>query len=438
MLTFGPSVVSSLFVLATASLAKADADHFILTRLSSIAFARLDPIVSPGKVSGHVHNILGGSCFSQNLNTPEEQQACDCSSAIIGDDRSNYWSPALYYQDKNGTFSPILSGNRIYYFTKSEDVKPFPPGLRMISGLAGTRNASDTHSFGVKISCNHGLQTQYLPNGTSHPEGCGAISLGIYFPSCGLANGTLDSEDHFSHMAWPLSHQGGGLPPYEDVNGALCPESHPIKYPTIFMEANYYPSSEQPWHSGNPVILSTGDQSGLGYHADFVNGWNQQVLTDTIAQCGLGKGPGDQLTECAPLAKSRNETATWYCRYQNQIPNEDVGYFRPLDNLPGCNKVWPTDGPDVKPACEEENPPAFVYPDVEFVNLLDREHIPMAFTLAQNISNVRYEFVPSLGETGASYFLPWGIDATNKASLKSSTVEELLAAANATEDESCE
>ena len=100
------------------------------------------------------------------------------------------------YQYQNKTFSPILNQNRIYYFTKTDDTKPFPPGLRMITGLATTRNASDTHSLGVKISCNHGLQTQYLPNGTSHPEGCGAIAMGVYFPSCGLANGTLDSEDH--------------------------------------------------------------------------------------------------------------------------------------------------------------------------------------------------------------------------------------------------
>lgn len=52
----------------------------------------------------------------------------------------------------------------------------------------------------------------------------------------------------------------------------LLMASHPIKYPTIFMEANYYLNAEQPWHAGNPVILSNGDESGLTYHADFVAG----------------------------------------------------------------------------------------------------------------------------------------------------------------------
>jgi hypothetical protein len=47
----------------------------------------------------------------------------------------------------------------------------------------------------------------------------------------------------------------------------------------------------------------------------------------------------------------------------------DVGFYRPLNDLPGCNPVWPSDGPDAKPACEEENPPEFLYPNTQFVNL---------------------------------------------------------------------
>ena len=94
-----------------------------------------------------------------------------------------------------------------------------------------------------------------------------------------------------------------------------------------------------------------------------------QTITDTIAQCGNGKGPGDQLETCAPLAKTLDQTASWNCRYENQIPNEDVGLYRALDKLPGCNLVWPTNSPDTKPVCEETDPPAFIYPNTEFVNL---------------------------------------------------------------------
>lgn len=105
-------------------------------------------------------------------------------------------SRALYYQYPNNTFAPILGQTRIYYFNKSPDVKPFPPGLRMITGSAMTRNGSDIKSAGVAISCDHGEQSQYLPNGTSHLGGCEGISMGIFFPSCGVADGRVDSDDH--------------------------------------------------------------------------------------------------------------------------------------------------------------------------------------------------------------------------------------------------
>lgn len=49
--------------------------------------------------------------------------------------------------------------------------------------------------------------------------------------------------------------------------------------------------------------------------------------------------------------------------------SRDVGLYRSLDALPGCNKVWLTTDPDTKPECKEDNPPGFVYPNAEFVNL---------------------------------------------------------------------
>ena len=42
-------------------------DHFILTRLFPLSLARVDPIVNPGAVSGHVHNVVGGSCFGGEI-----------------------------------------------------------------------------------------------------------------------------------------------------------------------------------------------------------------------------------------------------------------------------------------------------------------------------------------------------------------------------------
>jgi hypothetical protein len=85
----------------------------------------------------------------------------------------------------------MIGSARIYYFMKGDKVKPFPPGLRMITGDIN-RDPKDTRALGLKISCNHGAETGVLPQGKK----CGGIALGIYFPSCGLADGSTSSEDN--------------------------------------------------------------------------------------------------------------------------------------------------------------------------------------------------------------------------------------------------
>ncbi|KAG6897318.1 hypothetical protein C0992_002494 [Termitomyces sp. T32_za158] len=81
-----------------------------------ITTERLDPIVNPGRVSGHVHSgtatldklvadkslietrlVLGGSNFRMNTNTGALRQS-ECTSIPIPEDKSNYWFPHLYFQ----------------------------------------------------------------------------------------------------------------------------------------------------------------------------------------------------------------------------------------------------------------------------------------------------------------------------------------------------
>ncbi|KAK8844091.1 hypothetical protein IAR55_006885 [Kwoniella newhampshirensis] len=387
-------------------------DHWIITTAQPLMLARVDPIVNPYAVSSHVHHVVGASNFGWHANSPEVQQEASCSSAIIGDDRSNYWAPQLYYQFTNGSFAPILGGARIYYFVKSKDVKPYPPALQMISGTAMSKNLSDTKTLGVMISCDHGLQTPWLPNGTSHPGGCSTISLGIFFPSCGLENGAITSHDYFSHLAWPQSYNGPDL--VDDPNGVHCPDSHPIKYPTIFAEFNYYLDDAHPWRNDDcTLILGNGDCSGNTYHADFINGWKASTLASAIEQCGDGNGPGENLGACAPLKASMSEENSWECRLEGQIPDEQVGLVRPIKKLPGCNPVWKSDV-SKKPTCNPkvENP-GWAAPNTYFENLKFRNHIPMALPEVSNASEA-YKIVPSLGDTGASKVGEWGTEGSNQ------------------------
>lgn len=88
-----------------ASIAPADA-FFRMSCPGRVARERLDPVVNPGKVSGHVHTISGGAGFSPSM-TFEGARASKCSSCEIKEDMSNYWTPQLYVHAKNGSFFPV-------------------------------------------------------------------------------------------------------------------------------------------------------------------------------------------------------------------------------------------------------------------------------------------------------------------------------------------
>lgn len=77
---------------------------------------RMDPIVSPGVASQHVHSVMGGSNFALNV-TGEELMNSQCSNSKIKGDNSNYWVPSLYFQDPaTGLFESVdMYYMNVYY-----------------------------------------------------------------------------------------------------------------------------------------------------------------------------------------------------------------------------------------------------------------------------------------------------------------------------------
>ncbi|KAL1408078.1 hypothetical protein Q8F55_004876 [Vanrija albida] len=347
---------------------------FIVHNIKPLVYARLDPIAAPGKVAPHVHILQGASNIRDVLNTPETQQNADCTSAIVQGDNSNYWQPALYYINKDNKYEAVPHGTtRVYYRTdqQSTRIQPFPQGLRMISGTAMSRDLSDPRTMGVRINTDVKELGPWLPNSTNHPEPYNRIRLTVAFPSCGKANQDLDSPNHFDHMAWPI-FRGGGM---EKSNwyGAFCPDSHPIKYPQLLYEIVYYFYKEQaidPKRKYN-VILANGDLTGNSLHADFVAGWDMNQLAQTIAydhmKPNLPCDAGDHLEKCPPLSTPEvvNDGKASACRLSGQIPAEEVGLFRPLDQLPGCNPNWaPENGLNKPNNCPwYKGDPGFVGPN---------------------------------------------------------------------------
>lgn len=105
-----------------------------------------------------------------------------------------------------------------------------------------------------------------------------------------------------------------------------------------------------------------------------MSGWDPTLLQSVIDDCGA---VGSNLYECSHLSASgmlqgwgpdtANGKVLNNCRYQGQLVDEDVGLYRPIDKLPGCNPRWDWDGPNEKPTdCEEVATPGFVSPNLQY------------------------------------------------------------------------
>ncbi|KAL5482302.1 hypothetical protein ACEPAI_8896 [Sanghuangporus weigelae] len=298
---------------------------------SSLTIDRLDPIISPGKVSTHVHTVVGASNFGPTASGENLLQS-KCTTTLVQDDKSSYWAPQLYYRSENGSFTlvPILFVNTYYEQRPGQDgnVSAFPPGLRMVAGdpTRTTYDDNDTSNKAVGFVCldysGKSSDSKEFPK-TNCKDG---LRAQVTFPSCWDGKNT-DSDDHKSHMSYPE----GGNP-----DNGECPQSHPIKVITLFHEWIFDVNKFEFKDGQKNWVFSFGDDVGYGFHADFVNGWKQDVLEAAIKEC-----TGDLFANvqgCAPFVPSINEGVAKGCTIPSQV-DEDVGKDHPIDALPGCNSV---------------------------------------------------------------------------------------------------
>jgi hypothetical protein len=141
------SSLKKLLAVVVALGGTADASGFWRIDCGRIQVGRIDPIVSPGKVSSHCHNVGGAYNFDQS-STYASLQASPCTSCEITMDKSAYWTPMLYYEYPNGTFIDVPnSGMIIYYLGRGNNLtnmQPFPPGFAMLSGSNTARSYDST------------------------------------------------------------------------------------------------------------------------------------------------------------------------------------------------------------------------------------------------------------------------------------------------------
>ena len=315
---------------------------------------RIDPIISPGQVSSHVHRISGGSNINVN-STYESMQESACTTCEIGADKSGYWTPLLYYEHANGTFEEVPNGGTVvYYLGRGSDIAnavPFPKGFQMVSGTPLARSydnetmtwgndtypgrpVSDRTSF-VCIGDYSKPGKEQLVNMDfdawgGNLECVNGMRAQIQFPSCWDGVNLYKADG--SHVAY-----------LSQIDNGVCPPGYPVTFMHLFFEMYY--SVALPQFVGGRFVFAFGDPTGYGFHGDFLNGWDLDVLEAAIEQCAVGNPEGSVGT-CPPLAVSDTAVYEQVCPENSPfgIPVIDEPVHGLIDKLPGCINI--VDGPE--------------------------------------------------------------------------------------------
>ncbi|KAM5474847.1 hypothetical protein MferCBS49748_000254 [Microsporum ferrugineum] len=318
-----------------------------------LGLARMDPIVNPGELSPHAHAIHGGKNFDFTI-TGDQLAESDCTSCAVTQDKSVYWVPTLYFLHANGTaeLAEQLGGTLVYYLLYGKDIKAFPRNFRMIAGDTGLRDFPFEQPDPPKSSWTDKEKTQSALgqksigfnclNYAAPPEAsmyrhtfpersfidstcANGLRLEIMFPSCWDGK-NLDSKDHKSHVAYP-----------SEINGGDCPEGFGTRLPTLFYETIWV---TKPFAGmDGKFVISNGDPTGAGYHADFIDGWDDGVLQEAVNTCTNDSG----VLEDCPVFNIQDQSKQNECKMKIPPSVEAEEYTLCPKGLPGGTKV--SEGP---------------------------------------------------------------------------------------------
>ena len=178
----------------------------------------------------------------------------------------------------------------------------------------------------------------------------------MFFPGC-WDGVNLDSADHKSHMAYPSG-----------IDSGECPSSHPVHLISLFYEVWYSVSPYNQLDAGGKFVLANGDPTGYGLHADFLNGWDNAVLSSAVQTCTDGSGNIQNCPAFAGRLQTNDQMNS--CSAPNPLPSENID--GPMPYLPGCVAVTNGPGPandgDLDPGCtaasRRRSPEADLAPNV--------------------------------------------------------------------------
>ncbi|GAA5828586.1 hypothetical protein JCM11251_000865 [Rhodosporidiobolus azoricus] len=315
---------------------------------------RTDPIVSPNTFSKHAHSIRGGSNFGPNA-TYESLRASECTSARAREDKSAYWTPTLFFQWANGSFTAVDEGGGLVYYlfrdhpSDKYPIEAFPEGFRMLTGdpTARTYTLSGNMKDAIGMNClGSPSPTRVEGSGLPVNKYCkDQLRAEIRFPSCWDGRNAYLSD--MSHVAYSAGESGP------------CPDTHPHRLVTLFYEVFF---EVQKWENlrsqaknpEQPFVFAMGDPTGFGWHGDFMNGWDPKLLQKAIETCLSPTSGG--IDECKVLEQyDRSKQGEKQCK-RTPVWDEHV-VDRTLPSLPGCNPVTYTQKDAKAVKCSKDTTP---------------------------------------------------------------------------------
>ncbi|KAK3949195.1 hypothetical protein QBC32DRAFT_41380 [Pseudoneurospora amorphoporcata] len=287
---------------------------FVMGCGKPITVDRLDPIVSPGRASAHLHTVMGGSAFDSTLDYNRTQAPNVRTTCAVSKDRSNYWVPTVYFRHANGSLESVqqVGGINVYYqerldwtdYCAGKQVRAFPEEFRMVAGDTNrrTHNASRVEDRAIEFICLLTNGQTGLPPFTGFPNRTcdGGLQIRIRFPSCwdGVGLGTFFSESSSSYHNSSSSSSYNGTHVVYPSRGDTgpCPSTHPVRIPALLYEMTWavdaFNHLRTPGPGDQPFVFSNGDKTGYGYHADFFNGWDVELLQKALEDESCGNNGG--------------------------------------------------------------------------------------------------------------------------------------------------
>jgi hypothetical protein len=216
-----------------------------------------DPIVHPGDPgASHLHDFFGNQ-DTDAYSTPASLAGGD-TTCNVRLDSASYWAPALMDHHQPVTPLGLIAYYRPAPGVDPASLQPYPEGLEMVAGDQTARTPQPVQTVGWM--CGNAEDVRTTPG---ECPSASPLRLRVTFPDCWDGQ-HLDSADHKSHVTY-------------SQDGA-CPSGFPVAMPQLTALV-VYPISG----GGHDLELASGGL--LTGHADFVNAWDQQALTDQVTLC---------------------------------------------------------------------------------------------------------------------------------------------------------